>query len=999
MGSIQEMPSTEMASASRDVEMRDGGVEVVEGEGLSNATEAAPPQAKHTNEISDHGEKPNHVSKGHLTPDEKGENAASNSPEENHLDQPLPSVEKDEDRSPSTAAAEAEAEKTPEGERREAVQSSPAKSRHQHSVSVSAPSNMEISPEAIKLNKEIARLTEVLKETSAKAAQKVLHDNWRFFLFEQYDESHVSFILRAGFKNANPNVTEKVLRDESLFKELLLDVASRKAGVIEKVLANATPAQLRHVSQRVLDEALAERLKTVSAKQLISWLARADRLGYKLDDIIDEDDESVVPRAESVDADMSEVFEVESVPTPASRFASAYQDPLLAEQEKNLQIHRQRIEAERIEKAKVDAARQEQQRQQQYQQEQKQQQQRPIPQTLPPSRQLSCPDCHVVLPTMSGYNYHTTKKPCRKVPPVATSKWWCQNCVQGFTTKQGMDYHKLKGVCSGEDIAPATSPSKQLRQEASQAQYRPPPPVPSTQPQVHVPSVPRPPFTSQPMQPTPPIAAHRPSEYTAASQPQNRPEVVVQRPPLHTPVSTPYMSRHSMPTPSMSTPGPRKQAPPSDIRQSPSELSAERLAALNRELQEADDRYEQQIEEIPKTYTEAERTARLVSLKNANASRKSQIRKAHGVSLRLREKDKLARKVAGVSPTGSRAGSEQRGSITSTPPSIAPTSSFSPINTPPRTGPSSSEYGRSGNSPRPSQASTYNGPGNPPHPSQASRYTPAVPSNTPTVRSNGPPPFRTSYSAALGTAQKPTSSAYRPPPVNASLRVQSPYMSHDPNTLSHALERPGGSKYSVMRVQDLASNPAPSTTDNPNKRRRSISDEGRPVPPRTSSGPPTSNNYLAANLFDQISTRQAQPQVVIGERVGDASRRNAQQGNERDIPTASSPKLRNTQATAIEILSSDSDSDAPARTTASQPPVRKSALSAPPQTALREPSEPAKLNGKAAKENGTRGRSGGEASDSDSSHAPSRPSSRPGTAGGHGSGVRRGFMAKRGGKH
>ncbi|KAE9376606.1 hypothetical protein N431DRAFT_435878 [Stipitochalara longipes BDJ] len=981
MGSIQEMPSLEMASKSRDVEMRDGEVEH-EGEALSYATEA-PSQAKRTNGISVGREEINHVSNGHLTPDHKG---ASNSPEENHVDQPLPSVEKDDDRSPSTAAAENE--KTPEGESRGAVQSSPTKSRHQHSASVSAPSHMQTSTESIKLEKEIARLNEVLEETSAQAAQKVLHDKWRFFLFEQYDESHVSFILRAGFKNANPTVTEKVLQDKSLFKELLLDVASRKQGVIEKVLTNATSAQLLHVPLRVLDDALAERLKTVSAKQLIGWLARADRLGYKMDDIIDEDDESVVPRAESVDADLTEVFEVE--PAPAPRFASSYRDPLLAEQEKNLHVQRQLVESQRIEKLKADAARQQQQQQQQRQQQQEQQ--RPSSQTIPPSQRLSCPDCRVVLPTMSGYNYHTTKKPCRKVPPVATSKWWCENCIQGFTTKQGMDYHKLKGVCSGEDIAPATSPSKQLRQEAaSQAQYR-PPPVPSSQPQIQIPSVPRPSFTAQPNQPTLPARSVRQSDFTSStSQSQSRPEVTVQRPPLHTPASTP----------SMSTPGPRKQAPPSDVRQSPSELSAERLAALNRELQDADDRYEQQIAEIPPTYTEAERTARLVSLKNANASRKSQIRKAHGVSLRLREKDKLARKVAGVSPPG-KAASEHRSSMTSmtsTPPSAAPTSSFSPINTPPpRTAPSSSDYGRPGNPPHPSQASAYNGPGNPPHPSQASRYTPTVPSNTPTASSSDQHSSRASYNAALNTAHKPTTAAYRPPPLNASVRVQSPYMAHDPNTLSHALERtsPRASKFNVMRVQDLASNPAPPTTNNPNKRRRSPDDEGGPVPHRTSVGPLASISSFAPNPFDHNSARQGQPQVVIGERVGDASRRAQQQASERDtsIIEAPAPKLRKPQATTIEILSSDSDSDVPPRANPLHPAIRQSALSAPPQTAPREQSEP-KQNGESEKEK----RNGGDITDSDSDYKTSKPSSRPGTAGSLGGGSRRGFMAKRGGKH
>ena len=127
MGSIQEMLSTEMTSESRDVEMRD-----IEGEGKSNATEAVS-KVKHANGISDDATQTHHVSIGHMTPN-NGEAGASTP--ENRVDQPLPSVENDDDESPSTAAAEQN--KTPERERLETIyHSSPAQpTRHQNSASV-----------------------------------------------------------------------------------------------------------------------------------------------------------------------------------------------------------------------------------------------------------------------------------------------------------------------------------------------------------------------------------------------------------------------------------------------------------------------------------------------------------------------------------------------------------------------------------------------------------------------------------------------------------------------------------------------------------------------------------------------------------------------------------------------------------------------------------------------------------------------------------------------
>lgn len=526
--------------------------------------------------------------------------------------------------------------------------------------------------------------------------------------------------------------------------------------------------------------------------------------------------------------------------------------------------------------------------------------------------------------------------------------------MQTFTGKQGMDYHTLKGVCSGEDIARATSPSSQLRQEAASVAQQHPPPVPS-QPQAAIPSIPRPSFT-----PTHPTAyTTHASSAMPSQQPLPRPEVTIQRPPLHTPTSTP-VSKPSPPV-STSTSGPRgKQAPSSDIRQSPSELSAERLAALNQELQDADDRYRQQISEIPADATEEQRTARLVSLKNANASRKSQIRKAHGVSLRLREKDKQARKALETTPSGKPA-PEQRMSMTSTPPAAAPVSSFSPSDAPPPTAPTP-DHGRNSNPPQPSQASRYNGPSqNPPQRSHVSPY-----SHPPTVPTNAP--SRPSYSAAANAAHIAANSSYRPPPHNAAERVQSRYMAHDPNTLSHALERPRPSGFGVLRVQDLNSTTAPTS----NKRRRSPDDEGRPAPPRTSAvSTPHIDRILAEH---REASRRAQAQPIIGGRAEDATKRaqNASSATaERDTPMTDvplDPKSKNTLATAIMISSSsESDSDIPAE------PKAKTQPTPTPEKAKKSES-PEQENGKES---------------TTESESEKRSAAGP----------RRGFMAKRGGKH
>jgi hypothetical protein len=368
--------------------------------------------------------------------------------------------------------------------------------------------------------------------------------------------------------------------------------------------------------------------------------------------------------------------------------------------------------------------------------------------------------------------------------------------------------------------------------------------------------------------------------------------------------------------------------------------------------------------------------------------------------LRLREKDKQARKALENPPSGKTAPEKRMSmtsmtSMTSTPPAATSAYSFSPINTPPPTGPSP-DYGRNSNPPHPSQASRYNGPSqNPPHPSQASRYN--DPSQNPPHRShaspyNGPsqnppqhshvspyslPPTvptnassRPSYSEATNAARVTANSTYKPPPINASVRVQNPYMHHDPNTLSHALERPRPSGFGVLRMEDLKS----TTASTSNKRRRGSDDVGRPVPPRTSAGP---TPYISRVLSGQNQpSSQGQAQVAIGGRAEDATKRaqtassaTADAGTPMtDAPPA--PKSTNTLATAIEISSSGSESDIPAAPKAKPIPTP----------------EKAKKNESPAPENGKESTTESESN----AEEPKRSSAGP---------RRGGFMAKRGGKN
>ncbi|KAF7951654.1 hypothetical protein EAE96_006953 [Botrytis aclada] len=429
------------------------------------------------------------------------------------------------------------------------------------------------SPSPAKIQEETARLREVLSHVSTEATQEILKEQWRNFLFTNAKESHITFVLRAGLKNATPSVLGRIYNDSGVMKDTFLETITSKQPIVARVLKSASANQLADlVPSKVLDQALSERLKSVPAKTLIRWLAEADRLGYSLDDILDENDETVVPnmpsRAQSHDADNDDDDDdddTEMIDDGQKKMEAPSLDPLVAEQE--------RISA--LQKSQSDA------------------------QANPP-RELRCPTCTYKFDTIRGHNFHRQKNICTRSQPPGL-KFYCGNCAQGFTTKQGMLYHEKKRVCLGAEGSPDD--------ETVYQDYR---DIISNSPN--------------------PQYGQHPDHPQAASFGN------IPRPPLHTPGSR---SKHIEAI---------IAASPWDgeARHSPSELPPDKRAALEDALQKIEEKYLDDQSKIPEDWTPERREARLISLKNGNASRKSQIRKQFGVTLRMRDRDKEAKKIREV---------------------------------------------------------------------------------------------------------------------------------------------------------------------------------------------------------------------------------------------------------------------------------------------------------------------------------------------------------------
>ncbi|KAI9644809.1 hypothetical protein NHQ30_006836 [Ciborinia camelliae] len=437
-----------------------------------------------------------------------------------------------------------------------------------------------------KVEEETARLREILLHVSVEATQAILREQWRNFLFTNAEDSHITFILRAGLKNVNANVLARIFKDSGVMKETLVEAVSSKQPIVAKVLKNASTNQISDlVPSKILDQCLSERLKNVPAKTLIRWLAEADRLGYSLDDILDENDETVIPkipsRAQSHDDGDTEMKYDEPKHTEPPSL-----DPLLAEQQRNIALQKAHLEAQQH---LLD--------------------------------DLRCPTCTYKFDTIRGYNFHRTKNICTKAQPPGL-KFYCSNCAQGFTTKQGMLYHEKKRVCLGEE----GEEDDVLIQEPYGR-----PNIISTSPRSQY-------FTDANN------GLHIQRRLDDANIPV--PARNIPRPPLHTPVVSKHIS-------SIIASSPMEDG----ARQSPSELTPEKLAALEHALQMVDEKYAADQAAIPHDWPADKREARLISLKNGNASRKSQIRKSFGVTLRMREKDKEAKKRREVLGTNAPSGS------------------------------------------------------------------------------------------------------------------------------------------------------------------------------------------------------------------------------------------------------------------------------------------------------------------------------------------------------
>ncbi|KAI1261109.1 hypothetical protein F5Y18DRAFT_216164 [Xylariaceae sp. FL1019] len=284
-----------------------------------------------------------------------------------------------------------------------------------------------------RFDRDLALLSDDIRQCRPEAIRRIVRDNWEKCVMGS--EFHSAFLLNAVIHHASGNITRRAVRDfgRNLVKDARSEIADHLSTADIDVIGDTL---LSKCSDHFLDKAMELRLKSIDARSLINALARAERLGYEANDILDDQPkERVMPGSSTI----PQLIAPQAAPPPkvvATPTQSQY-FPRLTPSSASL-----------------------------------------------PIAELTCRLCWRKFDHPKGYEYHVQKSVCNKPPPTpAGFPFVCKFCGCGFITKVGLTYHNVNAVCGVHETAPATPRSDAIR---------PPPSQPTALPHhPHQPSTPR----------------------------------------------------------------------------------------------------------------------------------------------------------------------------------------------------------------------------------------------------------------------------------------------------------------------------------------------------------------------------------------------------------------------------------------------------------------------------------------------------------------------------
>ncbi|KAI1844367.1 hypothetical protein JX266_009461 [Neoarthrinium moseri] len=300
-----------------------------------------------------------------------------------------------------------------------------------------------------KFNEDVSRLTFAVQQSVPEAVRRVVRDNWEKSLLGT--EFHQAFVMNAVIHHANGLIIRRAIRDFG--RKMVSESKQELIGhFMAEDLDDVADRILDKASDHFLDKALDRRLATIDARSLINALARAERLGYENDDVVDmrpgppAGTEPFPPSLMPETQGQGQYHHVNQAPRPTPDV-----------------IHRSPI-AQNQPQARAQAP--------------------PYQSTQP----LQCTQCWRKFLSVTPYEYHVKKQLCTKAPPSqAGFPFSCEHCGAGFVTNVGQQYHHANKVCGDHGTAPATprgmptAPSPAVESSANSPAA--PPPGPSQTPQ------------------------------------------------------------------------------------------------------------------------------------------------------------------------------------------------------------------------------------------------------------------------------------------------------------------------------------------------------------------------------------------------------------------------------------------------------------------------------------------------------------------------------------
>ncbi|KAK2037983.1 hypothetical protein LZ31DRAFT_600022 [Colletotrichum somersetense] len=240
----------------------------------------------------------------------------------------------------------------------------------------------------------------VLDESDPEAIRRAIRDKHEKCLLGSH--YHTAFLMNVTMHHSDGAILQRSVRDfgsniVAVAKHDLVDLMSQSDldELADKIISKA--------SNTFLDKALVARLPTIEARRLVNALARAERLGYDANDIVEN--ESVIP---SMPRD---------APIPKAQKRGPGQlppeplEPTVAQALAHMAPH-------------------------------------PL-ESVDPSTPR-CPICQRGFPGPAAYDHHIKRTLCtRPAPPPGPGgeMYICPFCAQGLSTMGGLHYHMMNKVC------------------------------------------------------------------------------------------------------------------------------------------------------------------------------------------------------------------------------------------------------------------------------------------------------------------------------------------------------------------------------------------------------------------------------------------------------------------------------------------------------------------------------------------------------------------------